>query len=86
MPGQFVGAARRRTSNGGSPRLDTRGSYDVPVSTVAEQPNGESHLHLFTLDDPRLWEFRSRLSLEEFTIPDLSDEEWDSFHAIIAEG
>jgi hypothetical protein len=59
--------------------------YDRHVSTVAEQPD-EGSLHLFTIDDPRLWEFRSRLSREEFTIPDVTDEEWDSFHAIIAEG
>ena len=60
--------------------------YDDAVTTTAEEPDGESHLHLFTLDDPGLWQFRSRLSREEFTIPDLTDEEWDSFHAIIAEG
>jgi hypothetical protein len=37
------------------------------------------------VDDPRLWEFRSRLSGEEFAVPGLTDDEWDSFHAIIAE-
>ena len=51
----------------------------------AERHDEEAHLHLFTVDDPRLWEFQSRLDEREFTIPDVSDEEWDSFHAIIAE-
>ena len=45
----------------------------------------ESHLQLFTVDDPRLWEFRSRLDNREFAIPDMSDEEWETFHSIIAE-
>lgn len=53
------------------------------VSSV-EQSGDESQLHLFTVDDPRLWEFRSQLSAEEFAIPGLSDEEWEAFHAIIA--
>lgn len=39
---------------------------------------------MFTVDDSRLWEFRSRLGDEEFSIPEVSDEEWDAFHAIIA--
>lgn len=56
----------------------------VDVSSV-EHHDEEGHLHLFTVDDPRLWEFRSRLTDQEFAIPDVSDEEWDSFHAIIAE-
>lgn len=50
-----------------------------------EHHDEEGHLHLFAVDDPRLWEFRSRLSDQDFTIPDVSDEDWDSFHAIIAE-
>lgn len=54
------------------------------MSTV-EQHDGEPQLHLFTVDDPRLWEFRSRLTAEEFAIPGLSDEEWETFHAILAE-
>ncbi len=33
------------------------------VST-AEQSDEEPRLHLFTIDDPRLWEFRSALSDE----------------------
>jgi hypothetical protein len=52
----------------------------------AESSEEEPRLHLFTVDDPRLWEFRSQLSAEEFAIPDVSDEEWDKFHAIVAEG
>jgi hypothetical protein len=51
----------------------------------AERHEKEAHLHLFTVDDPRLWEFQSRLDEREFAIPGVSDEEWDSFHAIIAE-
>jgi hypothetical protein len=54
------------------------------MSTI-EQPNEDHHLNLFTVDDPRLWEFRSRLTPEEFTIDGLTDEEWETFHAIIAE-
>jgi hypothetical protein len=50
-----------------------------------EYHDEEGHLHLFAVDDPRLWEFRSRLSDQDFAIPDLSDEDWDSFHSIIAE-
>ena len=50
-----------------------------------EHHDEEGHLHLFAVDDPRLWEFRSRLSDQDFAIPDVSDEDWDSFHAIIAE-
>jgi hypothetical protein len=50
-----------------------------------EHHDEEGHLHLFAVDDPLLWEFRSRLSDQEFAIPDVSDEDWDSFHAIIAE-
>ena len=57
----------------------------VPMSTVEEPDDEEFRLHLFTADDPRLWEFRSRLTAEEFAIPGLTNDEWDSFHAIIAE-
>lgn len=55
------------------------------MSTI-EGRNEEPCLHLYTVGDPRLWEFRSQLLDEEFAIPDVSDEEWDAFHAIIAEG
>jgi hypothetical protein len=50
-----------------------------------EHHDEPDHLRSFTVHDPRLWEPRSRLTDEEFTIPDLTDEEWDHFHAIIAE-
>jgi hypothetical protein len=53
--------------------------------SAVEHPNDDALLHLFTVDDPRLWEFRSRLTPEEFAIDGLTDEEWDTFHAIIAE-
>ncbi len=53
--------------------------------SALEPHDEEGELHLFTVDDPRLWEFRSRLTPEEFAIPDLSDEEWDTFHTILAE-
>ena len=58
--------------------------YDRCVSSV-ERHDEERRLHVFAVDDPRLWEFRSRLDATEFAIPDVSDEEWDAFHAIIAE-
>jgi hypothetical protein len=50
-----------------------------------EHHDEEGPLHVFAVDDPRLWEFRSRLSDQDFSIPDVSDEDWESFHAIIAE-
>ena len=53
--------------------------------TTIEQRDEEPRLHLFTVDDPRLWEFRSRLSDEEFALDDVTDEEWGAFHAVIAE-
>lgn len=56
----------------------------VSVSTV-ERPEEEHRLHLFKVDDPRLWEPRPRLSADEIAIEGLTDEEWDTFHAIIAE-
>lgn len=54
----------------------------MDVSSV-ERHGEEGHLHLFAVDDPRLWEFQSRLTDQEFTIPDVSDEERDTFHSII---
>jgi len=64
--------------------------WSHPVGTIvhmssADRHDEEAHFHLFTVDDPRLWEFQSRLDEREFTISDVSDEEWDNFHAIIAE-
>ena len=54
--------------------------------SAAEQHDDEQpRLNLFTVTDPRVWEVRSRLSDEEFAIPDVPDEDWDAFHAIIVE-
>lgn len=50
-----------------------------------EHHDEDQRLHLFAVDDPRLWEFRSRLDAAEFGIAGMSDAEWDTFHAIIAE-
>lgn len=58
--------------------------YDRRMSS-AERHGGDAPLHLFSVDDPRLWEFRSRLDDQEFGIPDLGDDEWEDFHRIIAE-
>lgn len=52
--------------------------------SVAE-PSGEPHLQSFTVDDPRLWESRPRLTPEELAL-DVSDEEWEAFCAALAEG
>jgi len=78
--GTRSGAGGLRRQSGAARRL-TIGA----VSTIEER-NEEPCLHLFTVGDPRLWEFRSQLLDEEFAIPDVSDEEWEAFHAIIAEG
>jgi hypothetical protein len=53
------------------------------VSAV-EHPE-EPKLRLFTVDDPRLWEPRPHLTPEQFALEGISDEEWDAFHAAIAE-
>ena len=53
--------------------------------SMVEQRDEEPPLHLFTVVDPRLWEFRSRLSDEEFALREVTDEEWHAFHAVIAE-
>ena len=47
--------------------------------SALEPHDGELELHLFTVDDPRLWEFRASLTPEEFTIPGLSDDEWETW-------
>ena len=56
----------------------------VGMSSV-EHHDEADRLHLFAVDDPRIWDFRSRLTDQEFSIPEVSDEDWDSYHAIIAE-
>lgn len=84
-----IGYRRRSDAEGGeTPTFShgclTRSVRSLCVSSV-ERSGEESDLHLFAVDDPRLWKFRSRLDAGEFAIPDVSDAEWDRFHAIIAE-
>ncbi len=55
------------------------------MSTAEHDDKEHPRLSMFTVTDPRLWEFRSRLSAEEFAIPDVPGEEWDAFHAVLAE-
>ena len=52
--------------------------------SVVEQPDG-GHLRSFTVDDDRLNSALPILSAEEFALEDVTDEEWDSFHAAIAD-
>jgi hypothetical protein len=52
--------------------------------SVAEHPD-EPRLQSFTVDDPRLWDVRPRLSPEEFALEDVTDEEWDAFYAALKE-
>ncbi len=73
----------------GGPVAEVHTGVRLPRSMVVvsnAEPYEEPRLHLFTVDDARLWEFRSRLSDEEFAIADVPDEEWEAFHMIIAEG
>ncbi len=49
-----------------------------------EQPE-EPHLRLFTVDDEQLWESTPRLGPEEFALDEVTDDEWDSFYAVLAE-
>lgn len=58
----------------------------VPELPIAEGPGEEYCLHLFTVDDPRIWQPRRRLSPDEIAIEGLTDKEWETFDAIIAEG
>jgi hypothetical protein len=55
------------------------------MSTVEGSDGEQYHLHLFTVNDPQLWEPRHRQSPEEIALEGITDEEWDTFHAIIAE-
>ncbi len=55
------------------------------MSRTDEHEGAQPRLNMFTVVDPGLWEFRSQLSGEEFAIPDVPDEEWETFHAILAE-
>jgi len=52
--------------------------------SVVERPD-EPSLRLFTVEDPRLWDSKPLLSPDEFVIEGLSDEEWEAFHAAVAE-
>ena len=52
--------------------------------SIVEHPE-EPKLRSFTTDDPRLWDPRPHLTPEEFALEGISDEEWDAFHAAIAE-
>ncbi|HUR17622.1 MAG TPA: hypothetical protein VMZ51_01640 [Acidimicrobiales bacterium] len=48
-----------------------------------EQPD-RPHLRSSTVDDDRLADARPLLSSEEFALTDVTDDEWDAFHAAIA--
>ena len=52
--------------------------------SVVEQPDSP-HLRSFTVDDDRLSDARPLLSPEEFALNGVTDEEWDAFHAAIAD-
>lgn len=52
--------------------------------SLVEHPD-EPHLRLFNVDDPRLWESRPRLSVEDLALEGVTDEEWDAFYAALAE-
>lgn len=57
----------------------------MDVMTTVEQRDDEPRLHVFSVDDPGLWKFRSQLGDEEFAVADVTDEEWEAFHSAIAE-
>jgi len=52
--------------------------------SVVEQPEPPP-LRSFTVDDDRLADALPLLSPDEFALDDITDEEWDAFHAAIAE-
>lgn len=52
--------------------------------SVVEQPD-EPHLRVFTVDDEELWASRALLAPDEFTLDDVTEGEWDSFYAVLAE-
>jgi hypothetical protein len=52
--------------------------------SVVEHPE-EPKLRLFTVDDPRLWDARPHLTPEQFALEGVSDDEWDAFHAAVAD-
>jgi hypothetical protein len=55
------------------------------VTQVNRTETDEPRLRSFTVDDPRLWDDRPRLSFAELTIEGVTDEEWDAFYAALAE-
>jgi hypothetical protein len=52
--------------------------------SVVDGPEPE-RLRSFTVDEDRLARAMPLLSPEEFALNDVTDEEWDAFHAAIAE-
>ena len=56
----------------------------LKAMSVVEQPD-PPHLRSFTVDDDRLADARPLLSSEEFALTDVTDDEWDAFHAAIAD-
>lgn len=56
----------------------------MKTMSVVEQPD-RPHLRSFTVDDDRLADARPLLSSEEFALTDVTDDEWDAFHAAIAD-
>jgi hypothetical protein len=52
--------------------------------SVVEQPERRP-LRSFTVDDDRLADALPLLSVDEFALDDVTDEEWDAFHAAIAD-
>jgi len=51
---------------------------------IVEQPEPPG-LRSFTVDDDRLAAALPLLSAEQFALEDVTDEEWEAFHAAIAE-
>ena len=52
--------------------------------SIAEQPE-RPPLRSFTVDDDRLAGALPLLSPDEFVLDEVTDEEWDAFHAAIAD-
>ncbi len=52
--------------------------------SVLEQPERRP-LRSFTVDDDRLADALPQLNAQEFALEEVTDEEWDAFHATIAE-
>lgn len=52
--------------------------------SMVEQPERRP-LRSFTVDDEHLAGALPELSLDEFALDDVTDEEWDAFHTAIAD-